>query len=89
MTVRLLEVSVESIEPAQSRWLMLDSTNEIASGYEPSRETAQAFRYDRRAARRFPVSDRMTIADSYLVVMLMWAGMKSKCRGGSPAISCG
>ena len=41
MTVRLLEVSVESTEPARWRWLVSDRANEIASGYETSRETAQ------------------------------------------------
>ena len=41
MTIRLLEVSVECIEPTQWRWRVLHGTDEIACGYETSRETAQ------------------------------------------------
>ena len=41
MTIRLLEVSVECIEPTRWRWRVLHETNEIACGYETSRETAQ------------------------------------------------
>jgi hypothetical protein len=42
MKVRLLEVSVEALEPTRWKWSVLDSATEIACGYETSRETAQA-----------------------------------------------
>ena len=41
MTVRLLEVDVECIEPTRWRWRVSHGTDEIAYGYETSRETAQ------------------------------------------------
>jgi hypothetical protein len=43
MTIRLLEVSVEALEPTRWKWRVSDrSATEIACGYETSRETAQA-----------------------------------------------
>jgi hypothetical protein len=41
MTIRLLEVSVEPVEPTRWRWRVMHGTDEIACGYETSRETAQ------------------------------------------------
>jgi hypothetical protein len=41
MTVQLLEVSVESVEPSRWKWTVVHGTDEVASGYENSRETAQ------------------------------------------------
>lgn len=41
MTVRLLDVSVEAIEPTRWQWRVVDGAIEIASGTETSRETAQ------------------------------------------------
>jgi hypothetical protein len=39
--VGLLEVTVESIEPALWKWQVRDRCEEISFGYETSRETAQ------------------------------------------------
>jgi hypothetical protein len=42
MTVRLLEVAVELLHgPTRWKWRVMHGTNEIAYGYETSRETAQ------------------------------------------------
>jgi hypothetical protein len=40
-SIRLLEVSVESVEPTLWKWRIRDRNVEIAHGYETSRETAQ------------------------------------------------
>ena len=41
MTIRLLEVAVDRVEPARWRWRIMHGTDEIACGYEKSRENAQ------------------------------------------------
>jgi hypothetical protein len=40
-SIRLLEVSVESVEPTLWKWRIRDRNLEVAHGYETSRETAQ------------------------------------------------
>jgi hypothetical protein len=41
MTLRLLEVSVAAIDPVRWKCRVLNGINEIAAGFESSRETAQ------------------------------------------------
>jgi hypothetical protein len=41
MAIRLLEVSVSAVDPVRWKWCVLSGINEIAAGFESSRETAQ------------------------------------------------
>ncbi len=41
MIPRLLEVSVAAVEPVRWKWCVLHGGNEIAAGFESTRETAQ------------------------------------------------